>query len=81
MPTPAEVKARRKHRRQAEQARQVVSRGIDRAHVGGQLKARDEARAAKDFAASDRIRAELKALEVEVLDSPSGTSWKILPLS
>lgn len=60
--------------------RQVVSRGIDRAHVEGQLKARDEARAAKDFAASDRIRAELKALGVEVLDSPSGTTWKVLPL-
>ncbi len=57
--------------------RQVLAKGIDARHVEAQLQARKDARAAKDFAASDRIRAELKALGVEVLDSPSGTTWKV----
>ncbi len=57
--------------------RQVLAKGIDAKHVEAQLQARKDARAAKDFAASDRIRAELKALGVEVLDSPSGTTWKV----
>jgi cysteinyl-tRNA synthetase len=57
--------------------RQVLAKGIDAKHVEAQLQARKDARAAKDFAASDRIRAELKTLGVEVLDSPSGTTWKV----
>ncbi len=34
---------------------------------------RDEARAAKDFGTSDKLRAELEALGYEVLDTPNGT--------
>jgi cysteinyl-tRNA synthetase len=36
------------------------------------LRAREEARAARDFAAADRLRDELRALGWEVRDSPSG---------
>jgi cysteinyl-tRNA synthetase len=35
---------------------------------------RDEARAAKDFATSDRIRDELQAMGLEVMDTPEGTT-------
>jgi cysteinyl-tRNA synthetase len=34
------------------------------------------ARAAKDFAAADRIRDELSARGVEVMDNPSGSTWR-----
>ncbi|HEX8099924.1 MAG TPA: cysteine--tRNA ligase [Actinomycetota bacterium] len=37
------------------------------------LRQRDEARTAKDFAASDRIRDELTSMGLEVMDTPEGT--------
>ena len=37
---------------------------------------RQAARAAKDFAASDRIRDELAAEGIELVDTPAGTSWR-----
>jgi len=40
------------------------------------IKARDDARANKDFASSDRIRDELKALGIELIDTPQGTRWR-----
>jgi cysteinyl-tRNA synthetase len=40
------------------------------------LEARAKARAAKDFAASDRLRKELAALGVAVTDTPDGQRWK-----
>ncbi len=40
------------------------------------IKARDAARANKDFASSDRIRDELKALGIELIDTPQGTRWR-----
>jgi cysteinyl-tRNA synthetase len=41
------------------------------------LKTRFEARQAKDFTAADRIRAELTALNVVVMDSPTGATWRL----
>jgi cysteinyl-tRNA synthetase len=41
------------------------------------LEARQAARAAKDWPEADRIRAELTALNVEVMDGPSGATWRI----
>jgi cysteinyl-tRNA synthetase len=40
------------------------------------LEARERARRAKDFAASDRLRAELAKLGVSVADTPEGQRWK-----
>jgi cysteinyl-tRNA synthetase len=43
------------------------------------LAARDKARAARDFATSDRLREELAAIGVSVTDTPSGQQWKAAP--
>ena len=54
--------------------------GADEALVGkveGLLKTRMEARAAKDWATADRIRAELDALNVVVMDSADGATWRL----
>jgi cysteinyl-tRNA synthetase len=48
-----------------------------KAQVEALIAARTEARRAKDWAAADRIRAELAALGVEVLDGPGGAAtWR-----
>lgn len=51
---------------------------IDVAKVEELLDARAKARAAKDFAASDALRDELKAMRVEVRDTPQGQTWDLL---
>jgi len=56
--------------------RLVASRGIDRQKVEALIAQRNDARKRKDFAAADRIRGELKAMGVEIMDTPAGTSWK-----
>ena len=38
--------------------------------------ARTAAKKAKDFAEADRIRDELKAMGVEIIDTPQGTKWR-----
>ena len=40
------------------------------------LERRTRARAAKDFAESDRLRDELAGLGVEVADTRDGTTWR-----
>jgi cysteinyl-tRNA synthetase len=41
------------------------------------IAARAEARATKNWPEADRIRAELAALNVEVMDGPNGATWRI----
>ena len=38
--------------------------------------ARTEAKKAKNFAEADRIRDELKARGIEIIDTPQGTKWR-----
>jgi cysteinyl-tRNA synthetase len=57
--------------------RLVKQRGIDVALVERRLAERAAARAAKDFARSDAIRAELLELGVAVHDTPQGTDWSV----
>jgi len=45
--------------------------------IDGLVAARDAARAAKDWSEADRLRAELTALNVEVMDGPAGATWRI----
>ncbi len=40
------------------------------------IQQRTAARASKDWALADEIRAELDALAVEIMDSPTGTTWR-----
>ncbi len=63
----------------ARRDRQVKARGIDEKKVHEMVAARDAARAAKNYAESDRIRAEARAMGVDLMDSPAGTTWKIAP--
>jgi cysteinyl-tRNA synthetase len=58
-------------------ARLAASRGLDLAAVESRLRARDDARKAKDYRGADVIRGELLALGVEVMDTPRGADWRI----
>jgi cysteinyl-tRNA synthetase len=48
-----------------------------KAKVEALLKTRFEARQAKDWATADRIRDELNALNVVVMDGPQGATWRL----
>lgn len=55
-----------------------VDATLDESAIDAQLAARKDARAAKDFAASDAIRDALAAAGVEVMDGdPLGWDWKL----
>ena len=53
--------------------------GVDEAFIQQQIAARAAAKAARDFAAADRIRAELLASGIVLKDGPDGTRWEALP--
>jgi cysteinyl-tRNA synthetase len=57
--------------------RMCARRKIDRAAVEGRIADRAAARAAKDFARADEIRAELREWGVELMDTPAGTTWRV----
>ena len=61
----------------AHRTRRCTARTIDPAVIEAKLLARTEARKAKDFAAADLVRDELKALGVEIMDTARGTTWKV----
>ena len=58
-------------------ARRAARLGLSEADVQAKIDARIAARQARDFAAADRVRDELAALGVELMDGPSGTTWRI----
>ena len=51
--------------------------GITEPEIDAGIAARQAARAAKDFAAADRVRDELAGRGIELRDGPSGTTWSI----
>jgi cysteinyl-tRNA synthetase len=60
-------------------ARRLKVRGLDEAAIETKVRERIEARAAKDFARGDAIRAELAAMGIELQDVPGGggTTWRV----
>ncbi len=62
---------------EAWEAAKLNRSSVDPMVVEALLAERTKARAAKDFAASDRIRDELKAMGVEIMDGAEGTTWTI----
>lgn len=59
------------------QARKLARSGLDRAVIDALVGERTAARAARDFAAADGVRAKLLAMGVQVMDTPEGTRWKL----
>jgi len=51
--------------------------GLSEAEVDALIRERLEARKNRDFSLADRIRDDLAARGVELLDSPAGTTWKV----
>ena len=49
------------------------------AGASAMIAAREQARAARDWASADRLRSELATLGVEVIDTPDGTRWVTAP--
>ncbi|MGH7328568.1 MAG: DALR domain-containing protein, partial [Polyangiaceae bacterium] len=58
--------------------RRLTIRGLDPAAIDEKVTARGEARASKDFAKADALRNELTALGVELYDTVTGTSWRVV---
>ena len=48
-----------------------------RAQIEELIKQRAQAKAEKDFASADAIRARLTDMKIEVMDAPSGTVWEV----
>jgi cysteinyl-tRNA synthetase len=58
--------------------RLCARKGIAPAAVEARIAERAAARAGKDFARADEIRRELKDQGIELMDSPTGTSWRVV---
>ena len=63
--------AQKLRRKQAEEAAASADPEVD-----ALIEARTAAKKAKNFAEADRIRDQLKAMGVEIIDTPQGTKWK-----
>ncbi len=55
----------------------IEEKGIDKSQVEELIQERDRARAEKDWTKSDEARDKLLAMGIEIMDSPSGTSWEV----
>ena len=62
----------------ARRERICVRRNIDPGAVEARIAERAAARAAKDFARADEIRKALQATGIELMDSPGGTTWRVV---
>ena len=61
----------------AEEAQEKQAQGISAEEIEQRIAERAAAKKAKNYAEADRIRAELTALGVTLIDTPSGTTYKI----
>ncbi|HUT55981.1 MAG TPA: cysteine--tRNA ligase [bacterium] len=58
-------------------AMRVRLKGLDPSAIAARIEERKVARAAKDFARADQVRAELAAQGVILEDTPQGTKWRV----
>ena len=58
--------------------RRLRIKGLAAADIDQKLEDRTAARNSKDFAKADALRKELDALGIEILDSPAGSTWRVL---
>jgi cysteinyl-tRNA synthetase len=58
-------------------ARRAKVRGLDVRAIDAKVRAREEARAAKNFARADALRKELDALGIDVLDAGDASTWRV----
>jgi cysteinyl-tRNA synthetase len=58
--------------------RLCARRGIDAGRIEGIIKERAAARAGKDFGRADEIRKSLREEGIELMDSPTGTTWRVV---
>jgi cysteinyl-tRNA synthetase len=63
--------------RERTQAQRLRLLGTTAAEIVHKLHLRADARAEKAFARADALRKELDALNIEVADSPEGTTWRV----
>ena len=57
--------------------KRLAAMGLKKNDIEAQLDSRKTARAAKDWAASDRIRDELAEQGILVMDTPAGMEWRV----
>lgn len=50
---------------------------LDKLYIENKIAERLEAKKNKDFAKADKIRLELEAMGISLIDSPTGTTWKV----
>jgi cysteinyl-tRNA synthetase len=62
----------------ARRSRLCARRDIEPAEVEARIADRATARGARDFARADEIRAELRARNIELMDTPAGTTWRVV---
>ena len=62
----------------ARRGRLCARRSIDPAEIEARIADRVAARGARDFARADEIRAALKGRGVELMDTPAGTTWRVV---
>jgi cysteinyl-tRNA synthetase len=57
--------------------RRAARLGIKESEIEAKIAERVQARKARDFARADSLREEIAALGIELMDGPTGTSWRI----
>ena len=55
----------------------VKALGLDAQKIEALIQQRTDARTQKDWARADQVRDELLGMNVEIMDAPGGTSWRI----